>query len=1416
MACVAPLNPTPVGRLLVTAAVLLVSASSVCGDERPAAALDESYTSDVWPIIERYCHDCHSGESAEAALNLAAFSTHADAAKSPERWQKVAEMVSNGLMPPPDADQPTTEERIRLQKWIRDFLSVEAQARAGDPGRVVLRRLSNAQYTYTLRDLTGVDSLAPAREFPVDGAAGEGFTNTGSALVMSPELVTKYLDAAKAVASHAVLLPDGFRFSPHTTARDWTDDILAQIRAFYAEFTVAGGENLTTQQGVPLDINLGGCLPLEKYFAATLVERRALESGDKSIAVVARQRGLSAKYLSLFWSGLTAKNPSLLLDGLRERWRAAKPGDEAALAREVVSWQKGLWRFASVGLIGRRDGPKRWLEPVSPLATEQAIKLKLPESADGKDFVISLVATDAGDGNENDYIVWRRPRLVAPGRPDLLLRDVRQAARNLAARRRQMLARVSDYLAAANEAIASPSSIDPAELARKHDIDEAALRAWFDYIGVGNDAPIVLSGLFTNQLTKTGGYEFINGWGTNEMPNMFANSSDQHVRIPGNMPPHSVAVHPSPTLRAVAAWRSPVTATVRIEAIVTPAHTECSNGVTWSLELRRGVTRQQFASGFAAGSQVGKAGPIEGVAVREGDIVSLGIGARDGIHSCDLTQVELKITPEETASEPKVWSLTGDVSGDVLSGNPHADHFGNGRVWFFLAEQDKPPEAERVVPAGSLLAKWQIASSKDERTQLALALETLLTSGPPADKASPDFILYRQMMSLGSPLVSGADNTNLTTEDLPTEISTAGLDPALFGKRPDGTPIDADSLCVRAPSVVEVRLPADLVAECELVATGVLDKKQGAEGSVQLRVVNGKATSIDGLRANEVAVVPLGGEWTGANQLIANSAPILVAPESSAQRRIEAAIEEYLALFPAALCYTKIVPVDEVVTLTLFHREDDHLQRLMLDEAQVAHLNRLWDELHFVSQDALRSVDAFEQILEYASQDADPKAFEPLREPIRERAAAFRNLLADSETKQLDALVEFAAQAYRRPLLEDEAINLRALYTSLRKQDIPHDESLRLTLARVFVSSAFLYRVERPTAETGQSPVTDWELASRLSYFLWSSQPDEELRTAAQSGRLRERDAIASQTRRMLGDAKSRRLATEFACQWLQIYDFDALDEKSEKHFPTFPTLRGPMYEESIRFFTDLFQNDGSVLNILDADYTFLNEELAKHYGIPGVAGAEWRRVDEMKKFSRGGILTQAATLARQSGASRTSPILRGTWITEVLLGDPLPKPPKGVPPLPDDEAATDGLTVRQLVEKHVSDPKCSVCHERIDPYGFALEAFDAIGRHRDKDLGDRPIDTRVTTKDGTKFEGLDGLRTYLLTKRRDAFVRQFCRKLLGYALGRGVQFSDEPLLDEMQSNLAANDYKIGTAIEMIVLSPQFREIRGRDAADSN
>jgi hypothetical protein len=347
---------------------------------------------------------------------------------------------------------------------------------------------------------------------------------------------------------------------------------------------------------------------------------------------------------------------------------------------------------------------------------------------------------------------------------------------------------------------------------------------------------------------------------------------------------------------------------------------------------------------------------------------------------------------------------------------------------------------------------------------------------------------------------------------------------------------------------------------------------------------------------------------------------------------------------------------------------------------------------------------------------------------------------------------------------------------------------------RILTSPAFLYRSETPATQTG--PVNDWELATRLSYFLWSSVPDDELRAVAAAGRLRDPDVLAAQARRMLKDDRIRRLATEFGCQHLHVRDVATLDEKSERHFPAFKPLREAMQEEVTRFYIDLFQNDRSALSLLDADYTFLSKPLAEHYGIP-FEGSDWQRVEGIKKYGRGGALGFSATLAKHSGASRTSAILRGMWVSEVLLGDKIPNPPKGVPTLPEE--APEGLSERQLIERHSSDARCAGCHKRIDPFGFALEGFDAIGRTR-------VADTKSMTFDGTAVEGLAGLRDYLANQRRADFLRQFSRKLLGYSLGRSSQLSDQPLIDNLSKTEGGH---VGQMIVQIVLSPQFREIRG-------
>lgn len=1370
----------------------------------------------IRPVLKEFCFECHSTEKHKGDLDLERFTSAADVLKQPKILQAVVDQISLDEMPPKEEPQPSEAERSQLLGWANSALEAIALSRAGDPGPVVLRRLSNAEYTYTIRDLTGVQVLDPAKEFPADSASGEGFMNVGNSLVMSPALLTKYLDAAKEVANHAVLLPEGIAFSASKSQRDWTEERLAAIRAFYARYTVNGGGTSVNLQGIRFDTKDGGILPLEKYLAVLLAERDAIVSGAKAVIEVAREHRLNPRYMSALWEGLNASKPSLILDQIRGHWHRAGPGDADQLAATIGEWQQALWRFTTVGHIGKRDGPNAWQEPITPIAETQELRVKLKAEANDIDPVIYLVASDAGDGNRNDFVVWENPRLVLPGRPDLPLRDVRSVLERLTAERRKIFASAAKSLMIATQVGGSldPSAVE--SIALEHELDPVALEAWLHCLGIsGGEARI--DSYISQKMESLQGYDFIRGWIGADALSVIANSSDQHVRVPGNMRPNSIAVHPSPDKRVIIGWRSPILGNAHLEGKVQHAHPECGNGVTWAIEFRRGTTRQTLAAGIAHGSKEVQFGPLENLLVNPGDLLSLVVAPRDGNHSCDLTSVDMHIVAGTNS-----WDLAKELSPDILAGNPHSDSFGNPDVWHFYSEPDRGGGTDALLPRGSLLAQWQSTANPEEKERLARELQEVLVSGAAGlPKDSPDAQLYRQLMSVDGPLLGWTYRRSLAlgpSEPTSAENSMSaswGLDPALFGKHHDGSMVGPTSVGVRAPSVIEVRLPAGLVEGCEFVVTARLQEDAGREGTVQMQVLSAKPPTTLRLTPGSLKEQRKKSTWSDGEAPVHSELPILVNDGTAARERIEAALNDFRQLFPAALCYTKIVPVDETVTLTLFYREDDHLKRLMLDEAEKAEIDRLWDELQYVSQDALKLVDAFEQLWQYATQDADPSAFEPLREPIQRRADEFKRWLVNTQPAHVEAVLEFAERAYRRPMSHAEQNELRELYGRLRAEELAHDQAIRLALARVLVSPSFLYRTQKPGPGAVPAPVSDWELATRLSYFLWSSAPDAELRAMAAAGMLGDPDVSVAQARRMLRDERVRRLAEEFACAWLHIYGFDELSEKSERHFPTFNELRGDMYEETIRFFADLFQRDGSVLEILDADYTFMNESLAAHYGITNVTftgGDDWQRVGNVKRFSRGGILGHATTLAKQSGASRTSPILRGNWIAEVLLGDKLPRPPRDVPQLPEDEGA-EALTMRQLTERHSSDPKCAGCHRRIDAFGFALEGFDAIGRHRQADMRGRSIETRARVMDGSEIEGLEGLRSYLLTTRRDAFLTQFCRKLLGYALGREVMLSDRPLLAEMRDELEAHDYRFAAAIETIVRSKQFREIRGKDMA---
>ncbi|MBL9122603.1 MAG: DUF1587 domain-containing protein, partial [Planctomycetaceae bacterium] len=1059
---------------------VLAATGGVRGAEPPSndpfAALASEYRDRVHALSKKYCLDCHATAESAGELDLERFATLADVRQDTNTWIKAAEMLDNGEMPPKDAEQPTREERKQLRDWIARYLHAEALANAGDPGPVVLRRLNNAEYTYTVRDLTGVP-LEPAKEFPADSAAGEGFANTGNSLVMSPALLTKYLDAGKSIAEHAELLPDGFRFSPYSTRSDWTNEILARIRELYARHSEeSAGAQLNVQE-VTIEAHGGGRLPIQKYVAAALAERDALRAGSKTVAAIAGEQQLNARYLGLLWERLEAPPagaPSVLLDAIRARWRSASPGDAQAIADDIARWQKVLWRFNVIGQHIEQDGTnKQWQEGLTPLTSRQEVRVPLAVQPDGKDVSVYLVAGDAGDGHEDEVVVWHEPRLVASGRPDLPLRDVRDFAREMTARRTQLLAATARALAAADEAMKSTGALDVGALAARHGLDVAELAPWLEYLGIGAN-PATTINLFTHKQESVSGYDFVKGWGPPETPNLVASSSDNPVRIPGNMQPHGVCVHPSPTLFAVVGWKSPIRGTFTISGSVAHAHPECGNGVTWLLELRRGSTRQKLGEGISHGGAPVPLGPIADLAIQPGDLVALLIGPREGNHSCDLTDVRLVLKSD--GPEAREWALR-DVTEDILAGNPHADRFGHPEVWYFGTEPVSGSDARTVVPAGSLLARWQAAPSGPEREKLAAELQARLTVGPPAeaDAQQPDAILYRQLHSLGGPLlarswpqVAAALKANPIPGGGPEDV--IGLDPAAFGKLPHGTSIGASDLAVSTPTIREVRIPAELAQGAELVTAATLAPQPAGAGSAQAKVVTSQPASLS----------------------LEPGVPVLVNDNIPARAALEQAFAEFRELFPIALCYTKIVPVDEVVTLTLFHREDEPLRRLMLSPDETRQLNRLWDELYFVSQVPLKQVNAYEQIVEFATQDRPDLAepFARLREPILRAAQEFQQALVAAEPAQVEAIVEFAAQAYRRPLIGDEAAELRGLYQKLRRQELPHEEALRFTLARVFVAPAFLYRLEKAPSGSAPAAVTDWELASRLSYFLWSSQPD--------------------------------------------------------------------------------------------------------------------------------------------------------------------------------------------------------------------------------------------------------------------------------------------------------------------------------------
>jgi mono/diheme cytochrome c family protein len=604
--------------------------------------------------------------------------------------------------------------------------------------------------------------------------------------------------------------------------------------------------------------------------------------------------------------------------------------------------------------------------------------------------------------------------------------------------------------------------------------------------------------------------------------------------------------------------------------------------------------------------------------------------------------------------------------------------------------------------------------------------------------------------------------------------------------------------------------------------------------------------------------------------------PDLVVPAGE-RARYEAAFARFSFVFPTGFCLRergRFYPIDTIDqgrylgagfhNVMGYFRDDTTLSELILDEKGKKELDRLWQDFDFIADYTVRTWQQFifnggggprgvsverpsfkaattqpvifnmrDQYLKAAPADnpAVTQAIKVHFESVNSEIRWVERARLEAEPRHLDALLSFAARAYRRPLSKDERDEILAYYHELRaKSNLTHEEAMRGSITSLLVSPGFLYRVDlvdggrkrtNATAAVRTLPLSGYALANRLSYFLWSSMPDGELLAHAAAGDLERPAVLVAQVRRMLRDERARGLATEFAGNWLDFRHFENHNAVDRERFPAFnDQLREAMFQEPIRFFGDVIRNDRSVLNFLYGNHTFVNRVLAEHYGMPSVTGGsvtggkdEWVRVDDARSYGRGGLLPMAVFLTQNAPGLRTSPVKRGYWVARRVLGEVIPPPPPVVPELPHDESKSD-LPVRDMLAKHRENRVCASCHARFDSFGLALEGYGPVGEKRTKDLAGRLVDTHAAfpgenqpgenQPGGEQGTGLEGLQSYIHAHREKDFLNNLSQKMLVYALGRSPLLSDEPLLEGMRTRLAGSGYRISALVETIVTSPQF------------
>lgn len=668
-----------------------------------------------------------------------------------------------------------------------------------------------------------------------------------------------------------------------------------------------------------------------------------------------------------------------------------------------------------------------------------------------------------------------------------------------------------------------------------------------------------------------------------------------------------------------------------------------------------------------------------------------------------------------------------------------------------------------------------------------------------------------------------------------------------FGKHPNGEAIDADTCVIQAPALVEIPFTTEM-----------------------LRQVDGKQLFVEcefleGLGDGGVYVLP--GVGKPPEDRYAANVELLLDPNGNLAKSMAESSAEFCRTFPNRFVY-----VDNERGLAAgfhlvegFFRDDRPFVEKVLDEQQQRELDGLWRELDFVTQSTetlLRGFVWFERSERHVLHDKrfdflrpeDPrlvdddlltqfekvyldklgvKLIEGSLEPekpnsqydlihgffvrIRAGLALYREQLKFAEQRALADLDTLAERAFHRPLTSGDSKSLRTLYDDLRGRGQSVEASLRGAFTAVLMSPDFFFHLRSPPPGSGVHSLDAYALASRLSYFLWSSLPDEELLAAARAHKLQDDAELMAQTRRMLNDPRIDAFGREFFGQWLRYRDYLSKDPINAAAFPGYDDrLREAMFDEPVRLTTYLIQRDRPVTELLDSDVTFVNGVLARYYGgdlarqynSVSANPADWHQVSGLRGQGRGGLIGMGVVLTKTSKGERTSPVKRGFWAVHHLLGQHFPPPPADVPELPANEKRA-AKTIRELMAAHTANARCAMCHIHFDSLGLALEGFDPIGRARTNDLAGRPIDNAAVLPSGETAQGIPGLIDYIEGHRRRDFVGTLCRKFLGYALGRSVLLSDQSLLTEMETALEKNEYRFSVLFETVVRSQQFRKQRG-------